>query len=160
MQRGTAWKHGSHVEAGAWFLSLGAWCLVFGTLCLVLGTLYLVLVTWYLVLGLGTWTPGSMIILTLIIIIISIKMFHYNAQGPRVLTAGNMMVRRDKRLQLRGNNLVISQLEVTILIMIRIIMILTKHRWTTGANTIVRSRQTATSPFLFPTGLTSFCLPG
>jgi len=33
-------------------------------------------------------------------------------QGPRVLTAGNMMVRRDKRLQLRGNNLVISQLEV------------------------------------------------
>jgi len=33
-------------------------------------------------------------------------------QGPRVLTAGSMMVRRDKRLQLRGNNLVISQLEV------------------------------------------------
>jgi len=33
-------------------------------------------------------------------------------QGPRVLTAGNMMVRRDKRLQLNGNNLVISQLEV------------------------------------------------
>merc|ERR1711936_1070480 len=32
-------------------------------------------------------------------------------QGPRVLTAGSMMVRRDKRLQLRGNNLVISQLE-------------------------------------------------
>ena len=35
-------------------------------------------------------------------------------QGPRVLTAGNMMVRRDKRLKLNGNNLVISQLEVAI----------------------------------------------
>ena len=29
-----------------------------------------------------------------------------------MLTAGNMMVRRDKRLKLNGNNLVISQLEV------------------------------------------------
>ena len=32
-----------------------------------------------------------------------------------MLTAGSMMVRRDKRLQLRGNNLVISQLEVAII---------------------------------------------
>ena len=32
-------------------------------------------------------------------------------QGPRVLTAGNMLVRRDKRLKLEGNNLVISDLE-------------------------------------------------
>lgn len=32
-------------------------------------------------------------------------------QGPRVLTAGNMLVRRDKRLKLEGNNLVISELE-------------------------------------------------
>jgi len=32
-------------------------------------------------------------------------------QGPRVLTAGNMLVRRDKRLRLEGNNLVISELE-------------------------------------------------
>ena len=32
-------------------------------------------------------------------------------QGPRVLTAGSMLVRRDKRLKLEGNNLVISDLE-------------------------------------------------
>merc|ERR1712025_441915 len=32
-------------------------------------------------------------------------------QGPRVLTAGSMLVRRDKRLRLEGNNLVISELE-------------------------------------------------
>ena len=32
-----------------------------------------------------------------------------------MLTAGNMMVRRDKRLKLNGNNLVISQLEVAII---------------------------------------------
>jgi len=32
-------------------------------------------------------------------------------QGPRVLTAGSMLVRRDKRLRLEGNNLVISDLE-------------------------------------------------
>merc|ERR1719319_394428 len=33
-------------------------------------------------------------------------------QGARVLTAGSMMVRRDKRLKLQGNNLVITSLEV------------------------------------------------
>ena len=32
-------------------------------------------------------------------------------QGPRVLTAGSMVVRRDRRLRLEGNNLVISELE-------------------------------------------------
>ena len=92
-----------------------------------------------------------------------------------MLTAGSMMVRRDKRLQLRGNNLVITQLEVPIvmitMIMIMILitmitmimivnMIMIKRRWMTGVNTIVRSRRTATSPFLSLIGLTSFCLPG
>ena len=32
-------------------------------------------------------------------------------QGPRVLTAGSMVVRRDRRLRLGGNNLVISELD-------------------------------------------------
>ena len=40
-----------------------------------------------------------------------------------MLTAGNMMVRRDKRLKLNGNNLVISELEVefTLLMMMRMV---------------------------------------
>ena len=32
-------------------------------------------------------------------------------QGPRVLTAGDMVVRRDKRLKLDGTNLIISNVE-------------------------------------------------
>ena len=48
-----------------------------------------------------------------------VSTFIITIQGPRVLTAGSMMVRRDKRLQLRGNNLVISQLEVAIVFFFR-----------------------------------------
>ena len=75
MQRGAPWKHGSHVEAGIWYLVLatwyfllGTWYLVFvvtcylvlGTRCLVLGTccLVLVLVTWLSCGGRYSYTPN------------------------------------------------------------------------------------------------------